>query len=464
MNFHFIKIDRLLFIFLLSIELISFPFLSSLTAAADAPTPEASLTPDINTLLMSSTFKIVGDNGNIGTVFIIGKKKPNSTERRAYTVLVTAAHILEQIPGDSATIFLRKKDGDKYEKTPFRYQIRQDGNPLWVKHPEADVAAMFIRLPKDTDIMLVTSTILSNDKLLKDYDIYPGREIKVLGYPLGMESSSAGFPILRTGSIASFPLTPSAQERTFLVDFRVFEGNSGGPVYFDDPYWYKRVSRDADITQRGILLSGPGVQLILGLVSEQVFLTETTHTYLQENKQKLPISVAKVVHGALINETMDLLPPQPVPERTSVLLRQMTFLNEALSRLQDKIPDKSLAQIKEDSANWEHIPTEKNWTIASDAVTFEAAKYNITSNLTVVSLPQSGATIKYQTVGKRYRNEVPVTAGGTTTCQETVPIGLYYIWAERGGEPTSDRNNLYHVINSQQRIEITENVRPSSPR
>ena len=191
---------------------------------------------------------------------------------------------------------------------------------------------------------------------------------------------------------------------------------------------------------------------------------ETTRTYLQENKQKLPISLAEVVHGTLINETVDLLPPQPVPERTSVALRQMTFLNEAITRLQDKIPDESLAQIKEDSADWERTPTEKNWTIASDAVTFEATKYNITSSLTVVSLPKSGATIKYQTVGKRYRNEDPVTAGQTTTCTETVPIGLYYIWAERGGKPTSDRNSVYHIINSQQRIEITEHVAPSNPR
>ena len=287
MNFRFVRINRLVFILLLSIEVISFSFLTSITAAADDPAPKAPLPPDINTVLMKSTFKIVGDNGNIGTVFIIGKSTPNSAEHRAYYVLVTAAHVLDQIPGDSATIFFRKKDGNIYDKTPYRYQIRQDGKPLWVKHPKADVAAMFIVPPKDNGIILVPTTLLSTDQLLEDYDIYPGREIKVLGFPLGKESSSAGFPVLRTGSIASFPLTPADQERTFLVDFRVFDGNSGGPVYFHDPYWYKRESDEGDITQRSILLAGPGVQLILGLVSEQVFLMETTRTYLQENKQKL---------------------------------------------------------------------------------------------------------------------------------------------------------------------------------
>jgi hypothetical protein len=439
--------------------------LTTIAAAAEEPNPKAPLPPDINTVLMRSTFKILGDNGDIGTVFIIGKPTPNSAEHKAYYVLVTAAHVLDQMPGDSAIIFFRRKDGNTYSKTPYRYRIRQDGKRLWVKHPKADVAAMFITPPSsENGIMLVSATLLSTDQSLEDYDIYPGREIKVLGFPLGQESSSAGFPILRTGSIASFPLTPADQERTFLADFRVFDGNSGGPVYFYDPYWYKRESGEGDLAQRSILLAGSGVQLILGLVSEQVSLTETTRTYLQENKQTLPISVAKVVHGTLIKETIDLLPPEPVPEKLSRAVSPMTFLNEAITRLQAKIPDESLARIKKDSASWEHSPTERNWTIASDAVTFEAAKYNITSSLTIVSLPKSGATIKYQTAGKRYRNEDPVTAGKTTTCKETVPIGLYYIWAERGGKPTSDRNGLYNVISSEQQIEITENVTKSSPR
>ena len=347
MNFRFIRMDHLIFMLLLSLVVTSFSFLISIKSVAGEPVPKTPLPPEINTVLMRSTFKIVGDNGNIGTVFIIGKPTPNSAERKAHYVLVTAAHVLDQIPGDSATIFFRKKDGNIYDKTPYRYQIRQNGKPLWVKHSKADVAAMFIVPPRDNGIILIPTTLLSTDQLLEDYDIYPGRDIKVLGFPLGQESSSAGFPVLRTGSIASFPLIPAYREKTFLVDFRVFDGNSGGPVYFHDPYWYKRESEQGDIKQRSILLAGPGVQLILGLVSEQVLLTETTHTYLQESRQRLPISVAKVVHGMLIKETIDLLPPQPVPERTSSALRQMSFLNEAITRLKDKIPDESLARIKE---------------------------------------------------------------------------------------------------------------------
>ena len=37
--------------------------------------------------------------------------------------------------------------------------------------------------------------------------------------------------IRASGRIASYPITPTSKTRTFLLDFEVFEGNSGGPVF-----------------------------------------------------------------------------------------------------------------------------------------------------------------------------------------------------------------------------------------
>lgn len=403
--------------------------------------------PDINTILMKSTYRIVGENGKVGTVFILGK--PSSAGRNQY-VLVTAAHVLEDMTGDSAIIFLRQKEGDKYTKMPYLYQIRQDGRRLWVKHSDADVAAMFIFLPKGLDILLASTEILSTDKALEDYELYPGRELRVLGFPLGFESSATGFPILRTGSIASFPLIPARGLKTFLVDFRIFEGNSGGPVYFHDPDWHKRGS--------GAIGAPQEVQMILGLVSRQMSVTETTQSYMQETKQKYPLSIAEVVSGPLIKETIDLLPPTPVAGATSLPLRQMSFLDSAMSRLQDKVPKESLDQVKSKVSAWEEFPTEGNWIKASEAVTFTSSKYSIHSVLTVVSLPRSGATIKYQTVGQRERKEVPTTAKQVTTCVETIPIGRYHIWAERDGKQTSDISHIYELVKSEEKVEINENA------
>ncbi len=434
---------------------VQFVFLSQINAIAEVIDPKTSVPPELNTILMESTFKIAGDNGVYGTVFVVGKPISGSTGE-GYSVLVTAAHVLEQITGDSATIFFRQKGREKVDKSPYRYKIRQNGKPLWIKHPKVDVAVMYIILPPGHGVKGVSTKLFSNDQMLQKFEMYPGREIKVLGFPLGMESSSAGYPVLRTGSIASFPLVPVDREKTFLVDFRVFEGNSGGPVYFFDHYWYKREREDIEFDKRQILTAGLGVEFILGLVSDQVSVTETTQSSFQEVKQKYSLSLAKVVHGALIKEAIDLLPPEPVPERCSVPLRKMTFLNESLNRLETIIPEDALKQIKTDVASWERTPTEKKLTIISEAVTFTAAKYRINSALTVVSRPSNGATVKYQTMGKRDRHETPITAGQATKCTETVPIGLYYIWTERGGKKTSDPNNIYQVIEAQQIIEITE--------
>src|SRR3712207_358286 len=56
-----------------------------------------------------------------------------------------------------------------------------------------------------------------------------------LGFPKGLSSNRAGFPILRWGRVASYPLTPASAFPNFLLDFRVFDGNSGGPVFMADP-------------------------------------------------------------------------------------------------------------------------------------------------------------------------------------------------------------------------------------
>ena len=410
---------------------------------------EAAVAPDINTILMRSTYRIVGENGKVGTMFILGR--PSSTGRSQY-VLLTAAHVLEDMTGDSAIVFLRLKEGDKYIKKPYRYQIRQDGKPLWIKHSEADVAAMFISLPRGHDILLASTEILSTDKILEEFEMYPGRELKVLGFPLGFESSAGGFPILRTGSIASFPLIPARDLKTFLMDFRIFEGNSGGPVYFHDPDWHKRGG--------GLIVGPQEVQIILGLVSKQLTMTRTTRSYMEETTKIYPLSIAEIVHGKLIRETIDLLPLAPDAGITSLPLREMSFLDSAMSRLQEKLPKESLDQVKFKAAAWDESPTEVNWNIASEAVTFAASKYSIYSKLTVVTLPRSGATIKYQTVGQRERKELPTTAKQVTTCVEIIPIGRYHIWAERDGKQTSDISHVYELIKSEEKVEINEGDTP----
>lgn len=268
-------------------------FVGSLSAAESTPLP---------TVLMRSTFKVQGPAGkageeSIGTVFILAE--PDGADPKvSHFVLVTAAHVLENVQGEKATLFLRWEKDGAVEKLPYEIAIRAGEKPLWVRHPTADVAAMRVALPAMADLRLASTLLLATDALLQQHQIGPGEELIVLGYPRGAEANEAGFPILRSGRIASYPLTPMAKTGTFLLDFQVFPGNSGGPVFL-----YSR-NRFQDEQNRPVT-----VQCMLGLVSREVQIVERTKTADGEKTTMQPLGIGVVVHASFIREVLDMLPP-----------------------------------------------------------------------------------------------------------------------------------------------------------
>jgi hypothetical protein len=244
---------------------------------------------------MKSTFKLQGE-GSMGTGFVIGRPS-NKEPNKAYYVLVTAAHVLEKMQGDQAYIILRtKKDDGTYEKIPFPIKIRGDSKPLWVRHNEVDVAAMYVSLPKNIDMPLLAANFLVDDKGIQEFEIHPGDELMCLGYPLSVEGPE-GFPILRSGKIASYPLLPTKHIKSFLLSLQIFEGNSGGPVYFVE----------SGRTYKGSVHVST-IQFIAGLISEQYFATENIESLREKKEVKHPLSLAVVIHSVFIKETIDKLP------------------------------------------------------------------------------------------------------------------------------------------------------------
>lgn len=264
-------------------------------AFAESP---AEMALDLNTVLMRSTFRIAGD-GSTGTAFILGRPAP-SDPKKAYYVMVTAAHVLHLMKGEQATLFLRKRDGGTYSKASYPIRIRDRDSPLWKTHPSADVAVMYVALPKEADLSLVSTDLIATDEILRQFEIHPGDRLSCLGYPLGAEANEAGFPILRSGQIASYPLVPTKTVKAFLFDFNVFEGNSGGPVYFVE----------SNRAYGGGVHIGT-VQFLVGLVSEQKVAEEQIKSLTEMRMQRHQLGLAVVIHGALIREALDLLPAEP---------------------------------------------------------------------------------------------------------------------------------------------------------
>jgi hypothetical protein len=243
--------------------------------------------------IVEATYKIT-DGQTAATCFLLERPKPDG--KGSQILLITAAHVLETFQGDVATLSLRRvKAPDDIELAPTPVGIRQNAQPLWIKHPEVDVAA--IRIPPRDDFQpaALPLDMLATDETWKQLEFEPGDLIRMVGYPHAMqfEPNPLGYPTTRLGALAGFPLKPSAKSRMFLIDANIFEGDSGGPIYFlgDKP---------AD--------GGPRPIVILGLLHGQHFINEAFRTVYQSGEMRHRFGVGIGIHAAAIRETIEKVP------------------------------------------------------------------------------------------------------------------------------------------------------------
>jgi V8-like Glu-specific endopeptidase len=222
----------------------------------------------------------------VGTGFLISAPGPDGKPR---TVLITANHVLDKMPAAKARIGYRISNPDgSWSYSPQPLKIRDDqGHALWTHHPSRDVAALSIKAPPEFAKAAIPVNYLAADDTFDKAQITAGDEMMALGFPRGLSANSAGFPILRSGRVASYPVAPAAVFPTFLLDFSVFPGNSGGPVFISHPVKsVDGVTKAADAGDTGF---------ITGLLTQQVEL----------NNERLEIGI--VTHAKYIRETIALL-------------------------------------------------------------------------------------------------------------------------------------------------------------
>jgi len=219
---------------------------------------------DLSTQLMQSTVQVEQQlpdgRHTIGTGFLINDPTPDGKPR---TVLVTARHVFDRMPGTSANIGFRAqgKDGG-WSFKPQAVRIRSTGHEFFVHHPTRDVVAIAIDAPPEFAKAAIPLAWLAGSDTFTKYGVGPGDEMMVLGYPQGLSANAAGFPILRSGRVAS-PIEADTVSPTFLLDFRVFPGNSGGPVFMSESD-HRRPGADGS----------QDVQFIAGMLTQQVELND----------------------------------------------------------------------------------------------------------------------------------------------------------------------------------------------
>ncbi|HQN51254.1 MAG TPA: serine protease [Phenylobacterium sp.] len=253
---------------------------------------------DLSLELIHATVQLeqpLGDGTRtVGTGFLIAAPTPDGRPR---VVLVTANHVLEKMPGKDARIGYRIENADgSWSYSPTQLPIRDSaGHELWTHHPSRDVAAISITAPPEFAKAAIPEAWLAEDKTFNSLEVGAGDEMMALGFPRGLAANQAGFPILRSGRIASYPVAPAKIFPTFLLDFSVFPGNSGGPVFMSQ----------AARRRAGAAESQPA-QFIAGLLTQQVEL----------NNERLEIGI--VTHAKFIRETIALLDDAAAPVTTAM--------------------------------------------------------------------------------------------------------------------------------------------------
>jgi hypothetical protein len=238
--------------------------------------------------VLAATFKITNKDSS-GTCFLL-EPPPASRWSNGIVIVVTAAHALEQAPaGTECLIIMRERHADgSFARREVPLTIRSGGNPLWVKHPDEDVAALELTLP-----MGVPCQPLRLDQLARAEDFTIGRirlgsDTWVFCFPAQFEANDAGFPVLRHGSIASLPL-PLSSNRTFLADCNTFGGDSGAPVM---------------VEERGAIRPAG---LIVGLVVGMQRETDKVSMPFEERTVHHPLGLAIVAHSEIIRQTVERL-------------------------------------------------------------------------------------------------------------------------------------------------------------
>lgn len=226
----------------------------------------------------------------VGTGFLISAPGPDGAPR---TVLITANHVFQKMPGANARIGYRISNLDgSWTYSPQALKIRDgDGHELWTHHPSRDVAAITIKAPVEFAKAALPVNYLAADETFDRYQVNTGDEMMALGFPRGLSANAAGFPILRSGRVASYPLAPANIFPTFLLDFSVFPGNSGGPVFVNKGVRPEPLTRIAD----GAATPDESPGFIAGLLTQQVEL----------NNERLEIGI--VTHAKYVRETIALL-------------------------------------------------------------------------------------------------------------------------------------------------------------
>ena len=202
---------------------------------------------------------------------------------------------------------------------PLIIRDKDKKTPLWVKHPDTDVAALKVQLPAGFSIDACPSTRSPATRIFKAERSVRRRSMDFL-LSCNARSQCERFFRPAHGTVATYPLGPIATCKDYLIDTPSFGGNSEAPVV---------IVRRQDPDQE----KSPQQPKIIGLISGMQRETDKATLELAELTFHYPLGLSIVVPGEYIRQTLDRVPrgnPSAVekkaapanPRRNSVVIHK----------------------------------------------------------------------------------------------------------------------------------------------
>lgn len=158
-----------------------------------------------------------------------------------FLYLVTSRHVViseaVQHRPDRLQVSLHSNARNLQERKELSVPLYLDGVPQWYQHPSccaADVVAVSVNEPHVLSDLCVAT--FGDDDIMGKSEAMPlGKDVLILGFPLGFHDTLNNLPIVRNATIASSFAHPFKGEPYFLTDARLHRGMSGSPVIVRRP-------------------------------------------------------------------------------------------------------------------------------------------------------------------------------------------------------------------------------------
>jgi hypothetical protein len=212
----------------------------------------------------------------LGSGFVAGIEKSGASKPGAWNgwkFLVTAKYVLANRA--DVTIRVNSEDGSKFVCKTITLELSGTKQNVVLAPDGVDLAAVALPEIPDCDPTVVSSSLLTDEAKMKEWNIGVGTEVLTIGYLYGFSGLQSNYPVAKFGRISLITEEPwyfnpesRLMEKGYVLDLSNAPGLSGAPVFthgveFEtDPFRYRSLPPVLIGVVKGLMLVPVNGQLI----------------------------------------------------------------------------------------------------------------------------------------------------------------------------------------------------------